>query len=53
VDFSGIIGFGVQFGSAMLEARYDHGFNDIDDSDEESSAKTRTFSILFGIGFGR
>jgi hypothetical protein len=53
VDFSGVIGFGVQFGNGMLEARYDHGFTDMDEADDESSAKTRTFSILFGIGFGR
>jgi hypothetical protein len=52
VDVSGIIGVGVQFGPGSIEARYDHGFNDLDE-DDESEARSRTFSILFGIGFGR
>ena len=52
MDFSGIIGFGVQFGRALIEARYDHGFTDLDEADDESEAKTRTFSLLFGFSFG-
>ena len=50
VDFSGIIGAGVRLGPATVEARYDHGFNDLDD-DDLNEAKSRTFTIL--VGFGR
>ena len=52
VEVSGIIGAGVQFGRGMIEVRYDHGFNDLD-KDSAAEAKTRTISILFGVGFGR
>lgn len=50
VEFSGIIGAGLQFGRGMVEFRYDHGFNDLD-KDDLAEAKLRTFSVLFGIGF--
>lgn len=50
VEFSGIIGAGVQFGRAIVEVRYDYGFNDLDES-EFGEARTRTFSILFGFDF--
>jgi hypothetical protein len=54
VDFSGIIGAGLQFGRGIVEVRYDHGFNNLDDDEDEGgTAKSRTFTILFGVGFGR
>lgn len=52
VEFSGIFGGGVQFGRGTVEYRYDHGFNNLDKSDTDSTAKSRTHSILFGIKFG-
>ena len=52
VDFSGIIGAGVQFGMGMVEVRYDHGFRNID-AEDLADIKTRTFSVLFGVGWGR
>lgn len=51
VDFSAIIGAGVQFGRGTIEARYDHGFRDLD-KDSSSEAKMKTFSVLFGVRFG-
>ena len=51
LDFSGIVGAGVQFGRGVIEVRYDVGFRDLD-KDPGSEAKIRTFSILFGVGFG-
>lgn len=52
VEFSGIIGGGLEVGPGILEVRYDYGFNDLD-KDEFSEARSRTFSVLFGIAFGR
>ena len=52
LDFSGIIGAGVEFGAGSVEVRYDHGFTNLDDSDDDITVKSRTFSILFGFGFG-
>jgi hypothetical protein len=51
VDFSGIIGVGIEFGRGIIEYRYDHGFRDLD-KDSASEAKPRTHTILFGFGFG-
>jgi hypothetical protein len=51
VEVSGIIGGGIQFGRGIVEVRYDHGFKDMD-KQSDFSAKTRTFSILFGYSFG-
>jgi hypothetical protein len=51
VDFSGIIGVGVEFGRGIVEYRYDHGFRDLD-KDATSEAKPRTHTILFGFSFG-
>ena len=51
-DFSGIIGAGVKFGMASVEVRYDHGFRNID-SEDQAEIKTKTFSVLFGVGWGR
>ena len=50
VDFSGIIGGGVQFGRGIIEVRWDQGFRDLDKEDF-SELKLRTFSILFGYSF--
>jgi hypothetical protein len=53
-DFGMIFGGGIAAGPATVEARYDLGLRDLnDDPSEDFSAKTRTFSILFGISFGR
>lgn len=51
VEVSGIIGAGLQFGRGIIEFRYDHGFTDLDDEDDISEAKSKTWSILFGYGF--
>ena len=51
VEVSGIIGAGIQFGRGIVEFRYDHGFTDLDDEDDISEAKSKTWSILFGFGF--
>jgi hypothetical protein len=51
IDVSAIVGIGVQVGPAMVEARYDFGFRDL--SKDEIEARTRTFSIVAGIGFGK
>ena len=50
VEFSGIIGGGVQFGRGIVEARYDHGFRDME-KEIGAASKTRTISILFGYSF--
>ena len=52
VEFSGVIGAGVQFGQTIFEVRYDHGFNDFDEN-EPVEAKTRTISVLVGFDFAR
>ena len=51
VEITGIIGAGLQFGRGIVEFRYDHGFTDLDDEDDFSEAKSKTWSILFGFGF--
>ena len=51
VDFSGIVGVGVEFGPGIVEYRYDHGFRDLD-KDSVGEAKLRTHTILFGFRFG-
>jgi hypothetical protein len=52
VDVSGVIGAGLQFGRGIVEFRYDHGFTDLDDDEEDiSEAKGKTWTILFGYGF--
>ena len=50
IDFSGIVGVGVEFGRGIVEYRYDHGFRDLDKSDS-SELKLRTHTILFGVRF--
>jgi hypothetical protein len=52
VEVSLIVGGGVQFGKASVEARYDHGVrNMVKDAEEDEEAKTRTFSVLFGYSW--
>jgi hypothetical protein len=51
VDFSGIVGVGVEFGQGIIEYRYDHGFRDLD-KNSDATAKLRTHTILFGFRFG-
>jgi hypothetical protein len=53
MDVSGIVGVGVQLSRAVVEARYDHGFRDLDREDGDNDAKSRTFSVLVGISLGR
>jgi hypothetical protein len=53
VEYSLVVGGGVKFGQASIEARYDFGLNDLDNGDDESEAKSRTFSVLFGFSFGK
>ena len=50
VEISAVFGGGVKFGRGIIEYRYDHGFKDLDKA-TDSTAKTRTHSILFGISF--
>jgi|SRR6187551_1448325 len=52
VEFSLVFGGGVKFGQASLEVRYDLGLNDLS-KDDDDEVKTRTWSILFGFGFGK
>ena len=53
-EFSGIIGGGVKFGLASVEIRYDHGFTNLNSVEGDTfEIKSRTFSVLFGVGFGR
>lgn len=52
VDVGVIVGAGVAVGRATVEARYNLGLKNIA-KDDSSKAKTRTFSVLVGIGIGR
>ncbi len=53
-EFSGIVGAGVKFGMASVEMRYDHGFTNLNSVEGDTfEIKSRTFSILFGVGWGR
>jgi hypothetical protein len=52
VEYSLVVGGGVQFGQASIEARYDFGLNDLNKAETEEG-KTRTWSILFGYGWTR
>jgi hypothetical protein len=54
-DFGVIVGGGLAFGPASVGLRYDHGLKNLSDdpADPDASAKTRTLSILFTVGFGR
>jgi len=51
VEVSVVVGGGVKFGQASVEARYDFGVNNLSSS-EVGEIKTRTFSVLFGFGWG-
>ena len=50
-EFSIVFGGGVHIGPAIVELRYDHGLNNLSEEDDFEEAKTKTFSVLFGIGF--
>ena len=52
VEFSGVVGGGVQLSLVIFEVRYDHGFSDLDQNDRVQ-VRTRTFSILVGFDFAR
>ena len=52
-EFSDIVGAGVKFGMASVEIRYDHGFTNLNSVDDDFEIKSRTFSVLFGVGWGR
>ena len=56
LEYSLVFGAGVKFGQASVEVRYDLGLNNLNDfpegSEDSESAKTRTWSILFGYGWG-
>ena len=43
MNLSGVIGFGVQFGRALMECRSDHGLADLDKASRRSEAKTTHF----------
>jgi hypothetical protein len=38
---------------ASVEIRYDHGFTNLNSVDDDFEIKSRTFSVLFGVGWGR
>ena len=48
-----VIGGGVEFGRALVEARYTHGLLHIntDDNGDEDRVRNRVFSVLFGVRF--
>ncbi|HWP85402.1 MAG TPA: porin family protein [Terriglobia bacterium] len=53
-DVGMIFGGGLAIGPATIEARYDLGLRNLNaDPSEDVTVKSRTFSIFFGIGFGR
>jgi len=57
IEYSLVFGGGVKFGQASVEVRYDLGLNNLNDFPEGSEesdggVKTRTWSILFGFGWG-
>jgi hypothetical protein len=51
VDFGLVGGFGVEFGRALIEARYTHGLRHIntDDNGDEDRVKNRVFSVTVGF----
>lgn len=50
-DFGLVGGVGVEFGPAVIEARYTHGLPHIneDDNGEEDRPRNRAFSVTFGV----
>lgn len=55
-DYGALVGAGFRVavgpGAIVLEARYSHGFADIDDAAEESTTRNRSAVILGGYSFG-
>ena len=54
-DFGGTIGGGIEFRAGMqavrVDARYTHGFTDINDSGDAREIKNRAFALTVGLGF--
>lgn len=54
-DFGGTIGGGIKFrmGSQLviLDARYSHGFTNINDSNDNRDIKNRAFAVTLGLGW--
>jgi hypothetical protein len=54
-DFGGTVGGGVKFRAAnqlvILDARYTHGFTNINDSGDNRDIKNRAFAVTVGLGF--
>jgi hypothetical protein len=52
LDFSGVVGVGVELGALTLSARYDVGFTNISDEPGES-VKSRVITLMMGFLVGR
>lgn len=54
-DFSAVVGGGVdfdaQFGTVMVDVRYDFGLTNVPDTDDDISVKNRTLGISVGLLF--
>jgi hypothetical protein len=54
-DFSGTVGGGIKFRAGnqlvILDARYTHGFTNINDSNDDRDIKNRAFAVTIGLGF--
>ena len=54
-DFGGAIGGGIEFLAGMqavrVDARYTHGFTDINDSGDAREIKNRAFAVTVGLGW--
>ena len=54
-DFGGTVGGGFEFLAGMqavrVDARYTHGFTDINDSADAREIKNRTFAVTVGLGW--
>lgn len=54
-DFGGTVGGGIEFRAGMqavrLDARYTHGFTDINDSGDTREIKNRVFALTVGLGW--
>ncbi len=53
MDVGLVGGLGVEFGRALIEARYTHGLRHIntDDNGDEDRIKNRVFSVMVGFRF--
>jgi len=54
-DFGGTVGGGIEFLAGMqavrIDARYTHGFTDINDSGDARDIKNRVFAVTVGLGW--